>query len=445
MFQSLVITLREGVEAALILGIVLGYLKKTGRQAWSKYVWWGLAAAIAASLGAAYLVHRFEIAEDAYEGWLMLVGAVFVATMVYWMWRTGKFLKKEIETKLSELAASPSQTAATGLFLFVFLMVFREGAETVLFLAAVSLRTTELLNFFGGILGLGLATVLGVAFFKGSIKVNLQRFFAITTMVLLVVAVQLLISGVHELSESQFLPSGPREMALIGPIVNNDAFFFVVIVALALFLVIIHRLRPVKAVSGGGADPSGSEGRKLPAGMSAPDGRKLPDALSAPERRKLLADQHRERFWKLTAAGASLLVIVLISGQFIYSRTAQAMTPPERLSVENGETLIPTAALADHDLHRYVINVNGVDVRVIAVLDSSGTVRAGLDACTICGHQGYYQDGKNVICRNCGAVIYIPTIGQAGGCNPVHIDYLIEGDKLHISAATLAQATRYFK
>jgi FTR1 family protein len=243
MFQSLVITLREGVEAALILGIVLGYLKKTGRQAWSRYVWWGLATAVAASLGGAYLVYRFEVVEDAYEGWLMLGGAVFVASMVYWMWRTGKRLKHEIESKLSELSSSPSRSAASGLFLFVFLMVFREGAETVLFLAAVSLRTSELLNFMGGVLGLALAVGLGVAFFKGSVKVDLRKFFTVTTMVLFVVAAQLFVSGVHELSEAQVLPSGPREMALIGPIVNNDAFFFVVIVALALFLIIAQRLQ----------------------------------------------------------------------------------------------------------------------------------------------------------------------------------------------------------
>jgi len=420
MFQSLVITLREGVEAALILGIVLGYLKKTGRQAWSRYAWWGLAAAIAASLAAAYLVYRYEVVEDAYEGWLMLAGAVFVASMVYWMWRTGKRLKQEIESKLSELSAVPSRSAASGLFLFVFLMVFREGAETVLFLAAVSLRTSELLNFMGGILGLGLAVGLGVAFFKGSVKVNLRKFFAVTTMVLFVVAAQLFVSGVHELSEAQVLPSGPREMALIGPIVNNDAFFFVVIVALALFLIIAQRIQADNTTA--------SEIARL----------------SPPERRKLLADQHRERFWKLASTGASLLVIVLISAQFIYSRTAHAMSPPERVSLQDGQALIPTSLLTDHDLHHFVIDVGGTDVRVIAILDSSGTVRAGLDACMICGHQGYYQDGQNVICRNCGAVIYVPTIGQAGGCNPIHIDYLIEGDQLHIAAAALAVAAKSF-
>jgi FTR1 family protein len=143
MLQSLVITLREGVEAALIVGIVLGWLKKTGRQGLNRIVAWGVFAAVLASLAATYLVHRLEVGEDAYEGWLMLVGAVFVASMVAWMWRAGKRMKQEIETKLRDLSREPSRTATAGLFLFVFLTVFREGIETVLFLAAVSLRTTD--------------------------------------------------------------------------------------------------------------------------------------------------------------------------------------------------------------------------------------------------------------------------------------------------------------
>ncbi len=420
MFQSLVITLREGVEAALILGIVLGYLQKTGRQAWSRFAWWGLASAVAASLAAAYVVYRFEVVEDAYEGWLMLLGAVFVASMVYWMWRTGKRLKGEIESKLSDLSRAPGRGAAFGLFLFVFLMVFREGIETVLFLAAISLRTSELLNFMGGVSGLLLAIALGVAFFKGSLKVDLRKFFTVTTLVLFVVAAQLFVSGVHELSEAQVLPSSPREMALIGPIVNNDAFFFVVIVALALFLIIAQRIQA--------ANP--------PEGAS--------NQLSLPERRKLLADQQRDRFWKLAATAAGLLVIVLISAQFIYSRTAHAMTPPERLTLVDGEAQISTSLLADHNLHCFVIDVEGVEVRVIAIVDSSGTLRAGLDACQICGHQGYYQDGMNVICRHCGAVIYIPTIGLAGGCNPIHIDYRVEGDSVRIATSALSGAAQHF-
>ena len=420
MFQSLVITLREGVEAALIVGIVLGWLKKTGRQGWNRIVAWGVVGAILASAGAAYLVHRLEVGEDAYEGWLMLLGAVFVASMVAWMWHAGKRMKQEIETRLRGLSAEPSRTAALGLFLFVFLMVFREGIETVLFLAAVSLRTSELLNFMGGLIGLGLAFALGVAFFKGSVKVDLRRFFSVTSLVLFVVAAQLLVSGVHELSEAQVLPSSRREMALVGPIVNNDALFFVVIVALALFLIIAQRI------------------------SSAGPGRTEMEAWPAPERRKFLARQHRERFWKISGAGVSLLVMVLISSEFIYSRTAHAMTPPEPVSVLNGEVQIPTAELADHKLHRYALSLDGTEVRIIAILDATDTVRAALDACAICGSMGYYQEGRNVICRNCGAEVYVPSIGLAGGCNPIHIDYRVEGDAIRIAASSLAGTTKYF-
>jgi FTR1 family protein len=420
MFQSLVITLREGVEAALIVGIVVGCLKKTGREGWNRIVVWGVCAAILASLGAAYLVHRLEVGEDAYEGWLMLLGAVFVASMVGWMWRAGKRMKQEIEAKLRDLSAEPSRAAAAGLFLFVFLMVFREGIETVLFLAAVSLRTSELLNFMGGLIGLGLAVGLGIAFFKGSVRVDLRKFFSVTSLVLFVVAAQLLISGVHELSEAQILPSSRREMAMVGPIVNNDAFFFVVIVALAMFLIVAQR---IPAVSAHGMEFG---------------------AWPAPERRKFLARQQRERSWKVAGAGVSLLVMVLISSEFIYSRTAHAMTPSERVSVLDGEAQIPAAELADHKLHHYSVAVGGTEVRIIAILDATDTVRAALDACAICGSQGYYQDGKNVICRNCAAAVYVPTIGLAGGCNPIHIDYRVEGDAIRIAASTLEGAAKYF-
>src|ERR1043165_8526604 len=117
MFQSLVITLREGVEAALIVGIVLGYLRKTERTSLNRLVFAALSAAVVASLGVAYALHSLRMNElgDLYEGWLMLAGAVFVASMVVWMWRTGKRLKREIETKLSALGSSPGGLAAWGL------------------------------------------------------------------------------------------------------------------------------------------------------------------------------------------------------------------------------------------------------------------------------------------------------------------------------------------
>jgi FTR1 family protein len=408
------------VEAALIVGIVLGHLRRTGREAWGRVVYWALAAAILASLAGAYILSRIEVNQEALEGWLMLAGAVFVASMTVWMWRTGKHMKREIETKLEQLAEKPSTTAAVGLFAFVFLMVFREGIETVLFLASVSLRTSEILNFIGAILGIAVAIALGLAFFKGSLKVNLQKFFGVTTLVLLVVAVQLAISGLHELSEARILPSGQREMAIIGPIVNNDAFFFVTAVALALFLIAAARLRQAG---------------------SAPDAA----ALSAPERRMQLAEERRQRFWRVAGLTVGMLAIISISADYVYSRSAQTLSPAQPLSFESGEVRIPVGELRDRNLHRYSAQAGGTTVRFIALLDATETVRAGLDACLICGTQGYYQDGPNVICKHCAAAIYIPTIGMAGGCNPIHVDYRVEGETLIISEAALTEGAQYFK
>jgi FTR1 family protein len=418
MFQSFVITLREGVEAALIIGIVLSHLKRTGRAAWGRIVFWALAAAVAASLAGAYLLSRIEINQEAFEGWLMLAGSFFVASMTVWMWRTGRHLKREIETKLTELSEKPSAAAAAGLFAFVFLMVFREGIETIIFLASVSLQTSDILNFIGGILGLAVAIGLGLAFFKGSLRVNLARFFRVTALLLLVVAVQLFIGGLHELSEARILPASQREMAIIGPIVNNDAVFFVAAVALAI-LVLLARQRPA----------------------SAPN---LAEA-SAPERRKLRAEQKNQNFWRAAGLAVGAVVIVAITADYVYSLSAQTLSPAQPVAIESGEVRIPVSELADRSLHRYSVQAGGTTVRFIALLDATDTVRAGLDACLICGTQGYYQDGPNVICKHCAAAIYIPTIGMAGGCNPIHIDYRVENGTLIISEAAFTEGAQYFK
>ena len=147
----------------------------------------------------------------------------------------------------------------------------------------------------------------------------------------------------------------------------------------------------------------------------------------------------------MTASAVGLLIIVLISADFVYSRVAQAVKPPVELSFANNVVQVPVAQLKDHKLHIYQAEAGSRKVRFIAIIDSSDTVRVGLDACQICGDKGYYQQGQNVICRLCGSAIYIPTIGSAGGCNPIHIDYVVEGDSVVISANALAAAAKYFR
>src|SRR5579872_1051113 len=222
MLQAFIITLREGVEAALIVGITLAYLAKIGRPDLRKAVYAGLGAAFVGSIGLAIVISRTQWNEDILEGWIMLAAAFFVITMIIFMMRTGRKLKGEIEGKVGSLVG---QSSSFGLFAFVFLMVLREGAETVLTLAAVSLNSTEMLSFLGTLAGVIVAILFGVMFVKGSVRINLQKFFRVTTVILFFVAAQLIISGLHELSENGVLPSSREEMALIGPIVSNEMFF----------------------------------------------------------------------------------------------------------------------------------------------------------------------------------------------------------------------------
>ena len=134
MLQAFIITLREGVEAALIIGITLAYLNKIQRQDLRKSVFVALIAAFVASIGVAILLSRFQLSEDLFEGWVMLAAAVFVVTMIIFMMKTDRKLKGEIERKLGPVS---SQGSWIGIFFFVFLMVLREGVETVLILSLI--------------------------------------------------------------------------------------------------------------------------------------------------------------------------------------------------------------------------------------------------------------------------------------------------------------------
>ena len=238
MLSAFLIALREGVEASLIVGIILVYLSRTNRKHLARYVWGGVAAAVALSLAVAIALDRFNISEDGFEGLLLLVAAFFVVTMILWMNRVARHLKKEIEAKVEAYATRAGSAAGWGLGLFVFLMVVREGAELALILRAVELSTEGLQTWIGTIAGIGAAVAVGLFFFKGTLKVPLHRFFAVTSAILILVAVQLAVTGMHELSEARWIPSSKTEMAVLGPIVRNELFFFIFVFGAAALMIL---------------------------------------------------------------------------------------------------------------------------------------------------------------------------------------------------------------
>ena len=419
MLQAFIITLREGVEAALIVGITLAYLAKIGRNDLRKAVYAALGAAFLGSIAVAVVISRLNWNEDVFEGWIMLAAAFFVITMVIFMMKTGRKLKGQIEGKVGLLAGlgGAEKDAWVGLFFFVFLMVLREGAETVLILSAVSLNSTELMSFLGTLLGVIAAIAFGVMFVKGSVRINLQKFFRVTTAILFLVALQLVIAGLHELSESGVIASSKREMAIIGPIVRNDLFFFVTIFALAALMVLFDAKR------------------REPVSESA----------SAAERRKAAWTARKERLWMASVYAFSFVFIALVTAEFIYAKSVSALSPATEVSFVNGQVKIPLAQVSDGDLHRYQTQENGMAIRFWLYQKPDGKVATVFDACEICGAVGFYKSANGVVCKNCAAPINPQSVGAKGGCNPVPLNATQTTDSVIIQEADIAGGSRMFE
>jgi high-affinity iron transporter len=414
MIEAFIITLREGVEAALIVGITLAYLAKIGRPELRKTVYYALVSAFLGSIGVAIVISRAHLNEDVFEGWVMLVAAFFVVTMVIFMMKTGRKMKGEIEGKVGLLAGND---AWFGLFAFIFLMVLREGAETVLILAGVSLNSTELMSFLGTLLGLIAAIAFGVMFVKGSVRINLQKFFKVTTAIMFLVAAQLIVSGLHELSESGFLPSSKREMAIIGPIVSNDWFFFVTIFALAALMVLFEAKRRAPQIA--------------------------PDASPA-QRRKAMWTARRERLWMGSVYTFSFLFIAMVTAEFVYAKSTSGISPATEVTFADGKVSIPLAQVSDGDLHRFQSKEGSTEVRFWLYKKPDGKIATVFDACQICGSVGFYKSGNGVICKNCAAPINPQSVGTEGGCNPIPLKATQTADAIIIEEADVAAGSKAF-
>ncbi len=435
MLSALLIALREGVEAALVVGIVLVYLNRTGRAALARYVWAGVGLAVLLSAGVAAALAHWQINEDGFEGVMLLVAAFFVVTMVVWMNRIARRLKSEIEQRVERLAGKSTKAAGWGLFLFVFLMVVREGAELALILRAVEFSAAGVDVWIGTILGLAIAVAVGVFFFQGTLRVPIGRFFAVTSIILMIVAFQLALTGIHELSEAQWIASSQREMAIVGPVVRNDVFFFVVILGAVVILVLREWLKLAHATS-----LSEPKTASVSASASVPTAAKpAHQEITDADRRRIEWDRRRQRRWAFAAASLSVLVILALTTEFVYTRASAAPPGAQLLFTQDGAVRIPISQVSDGNLHFFQARDGGASVRFLVIRKPDGWGVA-LDACRICGWAGYRQEGQNVICRNCSSAIYIPTIGEAGGCNPVGVESRVDGDSIVVDVASLQHA-----
>lgn len=225
MIAGFLIALREGLEAALIVGLTLGVLAKMDRRGYHTAVWSGVAAAAVISLGVAGLLHLLGTSfegegEKIFEGATTIIGAAVLTWMIYWMQGQSRRLQQGLESDV-HLAAERGQRV--GLFGIAFFAVLREGIETALFLTANALSTSAGGTFIGGLIGLLAAGFLGWVIFATAVRLDVRRFFQITSFLLILFAAGLFAHGVHEFIEVGWIPPLLDPLWDINPILSEDS------------------------------------------------------------------------------------------------------------------------------------------------------------------------------------------------------------------------------
>jgi len=213
MIESFVIALREGIEAALIVGIILGYLKSVGAASLSRPVYAGILLGVVASIAAAGLLVALRVEfegryEQIFEGSTMLLAAAILTSMILWMRNNSRAFSADLKRKVEDAVTSRQ---SYGLAVLAFVSIFREGIETVLFLGSASFTTTGVQVLVGGSLGLLASVVVGYAILRYSVKLNLKMFFTVTSALLIFFAAGLVSRAVGEFGEA----------GLISPIIEH--------------------------------------------------------------------------------------------------------------------------------------------------------------------------------------------------------------------------------
>ena len=218
MLAGFLIGLREGLEAALIVGLVLGILAQMKQERYRNVVWAGVAAAIVLSLATAGVLRWLGAsldgtAEEIFEGTMMLLAAGVLTWMIFWMQRQSRSYQNGLEDNVRRAMQSERVWVLFGI---AFIAVLREGIETALFLTASAMVADERQVFMGALLGIGAAVLFGVLLFFATVRLNLHRFFQVTSVLLILFAAGLVAHGIHEFVEAGWLP------AFIDPIWNTN-------------------------------------------------------------------------------------------------------------------------------------------------------------------------------------------------------------------------------
>lgn len=235
MFSNYLIGLREGIEAALVVSILLTYLVRTDRKPLIRFVWYGVGTAVLVSILIAVGLETIsgelsETLEPIFAGIVSFVAVGFVTWMIFWMKRSARTISSDLRNQLDNAAVSGGAIAVAAM---AFVAVLREGAETAIFFWAAAHATgNSVASVVGLVLGLGTAVIVGWVFYRSTSTINLSKFFKVTSILLVFVAAGVLSYGIHEFQEVGWLPGEANVLLDLSGVLVEGTFLATLVAGL---------------------------------------------------------------------------------------------------------------------------------------------------------------------------------------------------------------------
>ena len=413
--QNLIPTMQNAAMVVIPLAMLLSLASKEQEGRITKLIWqgivWGLIGAVfiaTAKLGSK------AVKREVFESLVLVVGLIseiLLLGIFFWNNKRGFFLEK-------------GRWLGTVLCVVGVTLLLYHGLELILFPINLFISASDpisvefLQQIIGFSLGLFLIWLTGLAIFQAAIVLPYQKIITILTLQFIIIMAKQTVVVIQVMMARKLLVINGI-MSIMGPLINHQAWFLYVLLAVTLLLPMALFLQSKPGKTGG---------------------------LNPAQYRKILITARKKIRWG-TAVALSLLVVFLCSsvGKGYADQKAEVV-PAVPVMAEQGQVLIPLEQVSDGHLHRFSYQSStGEIIRFIVIKKSGSAYGVGFDACEICGATGYFERENQVVCTLCDVVMNTATIGFKGGCNPIPLDYKVSDGKIIVGVVGLEVEKNRFR
>jgi uncharacterized membrane protein len=427
LLKATAITLENGFEVALIISVLIVWLRHTRNSHFSRWIFAGTATSAVIGWVVLYLLKWSGPKKESFTGWTMAVSFILEIVFLIWLMKERKLQAGQNNAaqllwgKGSVRTIFILLTAAVFLTILPLMRILQFPSS--IFIQTYSVVNTELiLKFTGGLLGLVCSLLFGMSFLRSTRTLSVRSSVAGSVLLLAAMMLNQLFTVAQILFARGVFPLTPVTMKILVPIINNmDKYLYVLLGASFIWTVTVLLLFIRRK-------------------------EKLSETWNPAVQRKFKARVRNDKRWLAAIAGLMVLVPSLLSVEAVLANQTIELSPAEPVTPDASQQIvIPQAAVNDRNLHRFGYTAaDGTIVRFIIIRKSETMYGIGFDACKICGSSGYYQKGNKVICRKCDVIMNIPTIGFEGGCNPIPLPYHMDKGNLVIASSDLEKETATF-